>query len=363
MRGSIHTKNQKISYMHPSDITSPCSVNSANQVRYITASAEDAGQRLDNFLMRQLKGVPKSHLYRLIRKGEVRINSKRTKPLYKLVAGDHIRIPPVRTARQEQKKISTAQQLGWLAAYVCFEDKDILVCNKPAGLAVHGGSGVDLGFIEYMRIWQNNQRLELVHRIDRYTTGCLLLVKRRSLLQPLQAIWHSNQVEKTYLALVAGQWPKTMKNVHMSLSSIQRHGEKYIRPDAQGQYAETLFHLQHYVPHAPQIAAMQATMQTVPHWRGDFSLVEAKLVTGRTHQIRVHCQYAGYPLIGDTKYGDPAINQVLVRSGYKSMFLHAASLTFVHPVTQKIMTISARIHPAEQQLLQMLGIKKQALAP
>lgn len=311
------------------------------RVKYLNATTEDEQQRLDNFLLRSIKGVPKSHIYRLIRKGEIRVNSKRTKPLYKIVAGDSIRIPPIRTAVKQQKEVK--QNLNWLQDYLCFEDKHLIVFNKPAGLAVHGGSGIALGLIEYLRIWKQEPRLELVHRIDRHTSGCLLLVKRRSLLQPLQTIWHSDQVKKTYLALVAGKWPEKLKAIDAPLSPIQLHGEKFVRVNKQGQSAKTLFGLKHYFP-----------AQNKPIKSPELSLIQAKLVTGRTHQIRVHCSHAGYPVIGDYRYGDEKINKAIAATGYKGMFLHAAELKFTHPVTQEVIKISAPLHEAEAQLSQLL---------
>ena len=323
------------------------------RVRYIAATPEDKGQRLDNFLIHRLKGVPKSHVYRMIRKGEIRINSKRIKPLYKIATGDQIRIPPVRSTERQQTLIN--ENLNWLSCCICFEDKDLLVINKPTGLAVHSGSGVKYGLIEYLRTWSRNQHLELVHRIDRYTSGCVLLVKRRSLLKTLQAIWHTDQVQKVYLALVAGKWPETTELVDMPLTATQLHGEKYIKADQQGQSAQTAFMLQDFFPGQHFFSEQHIyPRQRIKPPAQDLSLIQARLITGRTHQIRVHCSNTGHPVIGDTKYGNQKANRAMAATGYTSMFLHAYKLTFTHPATEEIIKVTAPLHADEQKLLDSL---------
>ena len=228
---------------------------------------------------------------------------------------------------------------------MCFEDQDVLIMNKPAGLAVHGGSGVDFGLIEYLRSWQQNPNLELVHRIDRYTSGCLLIVKQRKLLKQLQQIWHTDKVTKTYLALVIGKWPKGETLIDLPLITCRQDGEKHMKvgqqkPDQQGQDAQTLFTLKSYFP-----------QKLNPSYPQDLSLVQAKLLTGRTHQIRVHCQHANHPVVGDNKYGWQDINQAIAKTGYKNMFLHAQQLKLIHPVSRQVISITAPLHQPEQELL------------
>ena len=280
------------------------------KVRQVSVSAEEAGQRIDNFLARHLKGVPRSHIYRILRRGEVRVNSGRIKAQYKLSAGDTVRIPPVRVAASTPK--GTARlPAGGLAGHILLENQRCLVLNKPAGLAVHGGSGISQGVIEVLRAERPEARyLELAHRLDRDTSGCLLIAKRRSFLRAFHEQLRTGEVEKYYLALVAGRWDAGERLVDVPLrKNTLKSGERIVRVAEDGKPARTLF-------------------RPVQRFR-NATLVEAQLDTGRTHQIRVHATHSGHPLAGDTKYGDRAYNTALREAGLRRMFLHAHRLVFL----------------------------------
>jgi 23S rRNA pseudouridine955/2504/2580 synthase len=296
----------------------------ATAVRNVEVDEELAGQRLDNFLVRLLKGVPKSHLYRMVRTGEVRVNSRRVDITYRITAGDRIRIPPVRVAPPAlpQSRPARPQQF---AGSVLFEDDHLLAIDKPAGMAVHGGSGVSRGVIEQLRLERPQVRfLELVHRLDRETSGVLLLAKKRSALTGLHAQLREGRVEKSYLALVKGQWQRARQTVRLPLAKyVTAEGERRVSVDQEGMHAETTFSLEQ-------------------GFEG-FSLLRAELHTGRTHQIRVHLAHLGFPIAGDDKYGDFALNKALARQGLKRMFLHAAEVGFAHPATGEHVRIEARL--------------------
>lgn len=282
-----------------------------DSVTYYTVDEEDAGQRIDNFLVRQLKGVPKSHIYRILRSGEVRINKGRVDASARINAGDIIRIPPVRTATREEKD---ARAVPPATFPIIYEDEALLVINKPAGVAVHGGSGVSFGVIEQLRKAHPEWRyLELVHRLDRETSGLLMLAKKRSALVKLHALIRDNVPDKRYLALGLGQWPADQRHVKFPLYKFETpEGERRVRVAEEGISAHTIFRV------------MEAFE--------DFTLMEAQLRTGRTHQIRVHMQASGHPIAGDEKYGDFPFNKELARHGLKRMFLHAYKLTLPHPL-------------------------------
>lgn len=287
-------------------------------VQMLEITEHHAGQRIDNFLLTYLKGVPKSRVYRILRKGEVRVNRSRIKADYRLQAGDQVRIPPIRVAEREVPPGPSPRLQQLLEGSILFEDDSMLVINKPAGLAVHGGSGVSLGLIESLRAARPDQPfLELVHRLDRETSGCLMVAKKRSALRHLQDEMREGRVKKVYQALVCGRWPKGMKRVDVPLRKNElKSGERVVRVDGEGKASVTHFAvLERFDRH---------------------TLVEATLETGRTHQIRVHSQFAGCPLAGDDKYGDEECNRQLRQSGLKRMFLHAVKLQLKGPDGQKL---------------------------
>ena len=296
-----------------SDVT-----NKPVSVQMVEITEHHAGQRIDNFLITFLKGVPKSRIYRILRKGEVRVNRGRVKAEYRLQDGDQVRVPPVRVAEREAPAGPSPRLQQLLEQSIVYEDESLLVIDKPAGLAVHGGSGVSLGLIESLRAARPNQPfLELVHRLDRETSGCLLLAKKRSALRHLQDEMRAGRVLKVYQALACGRWPKGMKRINVPLRKNElKSGERIVKVDPEGKPSVTHFAvLQRFDRH---------------------TLVEATLETGRTHQIRVHSQFAGCPLAGDDKYGDDECNRQLKALGLKRMFLHAGKLAFTSPSGTKL---------------------------
>jgi 23S rRNA pseudouridine955/2504/2580 synthase len=292
-------------------------------VSWIDVSEDEAGQRIDNYLLARLKGVPKSRIYRILRSGEVRINSKRVAASDRVAAGARIRVPPVRVAARDEAVPAPHYKLP-----ILYEDEAILAIDKPAGIAVHGGSGVAHGVIESLRSMRPEARfLELAHRLDRETSGVLLLAKKRSALTALHEMMRTRTMDKRYLVAVAGRFRNERQRVRAALAKhVNREGEKRVSVAEGGQEAETIFR---------RIS------------RGsDASLLEAELVTGRTHQIRVHLAHLGHPVLGDDKYGDYELNHALRKNGLKRMFLHAASLAFTHPLTGEALRIEAPL-PAE----------------
>jgi 23S rRNA pseudouridine955/2504/2580 synthase len=284
-------------------------IGQGSGVRKVRIDAEGAGQRVDNFLRKQLPGVPKSRLYRLLRRGEVRINGGRVRADHRLQAGDEVRIPPART--REPGAAPSAGYAAGIAARVLFEDKRLLVIDKPSGTAVHGGSGVSHGIIELLRFARPDlPDLSLVHRLDRETSGCLVLAKRRSALRLLHQQFREGLVEKNYLALVAGDWQFGEVVVQAPLLvQNRRGGERHVIVSDAGKPAETRFRLSRRY--------------------GDFSLMQCQPLSGRTHQVRVHAQYQGHPLVVDERYGDPEANRAATMAGLRRLFLHAQSITFV----------------------------------
>ncbi|HEX6829610.1 MAG TPA: RluA family pseudouridine synthase [Burkholderiales bacterium] len=299
-----------------------------NSVTWLTVAEEPAGQRIDNFLFRHLKGVPKTHVYRILRRGEVRVNSQRAQATYRLEEGDRLRLPPVRTARPAHPKPLAARVR--LSTAVIYEDEVLIAVDKPSGWAVHGGSGVSLGVVEQLRAEHPEWKfLELVHRLDRETSGVLLLAKRRSALLELHRQLREGETEKTYLVLVRGRWRNAVRNVRLPLEKrVTAEGEKRVRVSDRGQAAHTVFRLRRA-------------------WQ-EFSLLEAELHTGRTHQIRVHLAHLGYPIAGDDKYGDFDLNKCIARKGLKRMFLHAARMVLSHPVSGERLALEAAL-PADLQ--------------
>lgn len=278
-------------------------------VQMLEVSPELAGQRIDNFLRTQLKGVPKTLIYRILRKGEVRVNKGRIKPEYKLQAGDIVRVPPLRLAERDEPVPLAQGLLERLEAAIVYEDKALIVLNKPAGIAVHGGSGLSFGVIEALRQMRPDAKeLELVHRLDRDTSGLLMVAKKRSMLRHLHQELRGDGVDKRYMALVRGRWDTSKKQVNAPLlKNTLRSGERMVEVTDEGKDALTLFR--------------------VLRRFGDFAtLVEAKPVTGRTHQIRVHARHAGHSIAGDSKYGDEEFSSVIRDLGGKRLFLHAYAL-------------------------------------
>ncbi len=290
-------------------------------VRFLEIDANRAGQRLDNFLITQLKGVPKSRIYRIVRKGEVRLNGGRSAPSQRLEIGDVVRIPPIRVAAG---RIPPARaDFGWLEQRILFEDEDLIALDKPAGLAVHGGSGVALGLIEMLRQARpQNPGLELAHRLDRGTSGCLLVAKQRSALTRLHTMWRAGDIEKYYLAFVQGPWSGDTREVQAPLRKGRVGvGAHRVAVDDTGKTAHTRF--------SPKRRYAIGT------------LVEIALLTGRTHQARVHARTLGHAIAGDEKYGIRDFNQALRALGLKRMFLHAARLRLRHPRTNARLVVAA----------------------
>lgn len=292
------------------------------KVVFLDVDADQAGQRVDNFLMARLKGVPKSRVYRLLRKGEVRVNKKRIKPEYKLQSGDVVRVPPVTLAEREAPPTPSQSMSRLLQQSILLELPGLLVINKPSGIAVHGGSGVNLGLIEALRQLRPDDRyLELVHRLDRDTSGCIMIARKRSMLRYLQnELRERRNIQKTYRALVFGCWPKRRHQVDAPLLKQESSGGgRIVKVTADGKPSKTLFKV---------IQRYQAVVQQLLQ---DCTLVEAKPITGRTHQIRVHAQSVGCSLVGDDKYSSDEANRDFRQLGFKRLFLHAASLKFTLP--------------------------------
>jgi len=302
----------------------PCMNKATNAVRMLTISAEQAGQRIDNYLITLLKGVPKSRVYRILRKGEVRVNKGRIKPIYRLKEGDVVRVPPVRMEEKPAAIRPPDAQIERLEAAIIFEDKGLIVVNKPSGLAVHGGSGLSFGVIELLRASRPTAPyLELVHRLDRDTSGCLMIAKKRSYLRHLhEQLRADRQIRKHYRALVCGHWDLGKHHENAALSKVTHSsGERMMRVDEAGKQSHTLF--------KPISRFKQA------------SYVEIEIFTGRTHQIRVHAAHCGHPVAGDDKYGNAECNRELKKIGLKRLFLHAYRLEFTHPGSGQEMDVIA----------------------
>ncbi|WP_034300134.1 RluA family pseudouridine synthase [Herbaspirillum sp. RV1423] len=306
------------------------------QVQLLTISEEEAGQRIDNFLLRICKGVPKSHIYRVLRSGEVRVNKGRIDQTYRLEDGDVVRVPPIRIAEKASAAVAPGAEFK-----ILLEDNYLLVIDKPAGVAVHGGSGVSYGVIEQLRASRPDAKfLELVHRLDRDTSGVLLLAKKRSALTNLHEQIRDGLTDKRYLTLVHGDWKNARQHVKLPLHKYSTaDGERRVRVQEDGQASHTVFSLiRRY---------------------GEFALLEAELKTGRTHQIRVHLSASGFPIVGDDKYGDFALNKALQkadgeRGAFKRMFLHAHQISFTHPDSGKTVTLKAGLPPECLRFLKSL---------
>jgi len=303
---------------------------SKDAVNWLAVGEDGHGQRVDNFLVKILKGVPKSHIYRILRSGEVRVNRRRVGPETRLAAGDQLRIPPIRASAPERKSPDRSARAATVPP-ILFEDDALIALNKPAGLAVHGGSGISHGVIERLRQARPDAAfLELVHRLDRDTSGVLLVAKKRATLTGLHAQLRDGAIDKRYFVLVRGKWRDAKRAVELPLATWHTgEGDRRVRVDAQGRLARTIFR----------------RVKAWPDAHPPVALLEAELETGRTHQIRVHLTHLGFPLAGDDKYGDFAWNKELARHGLKRMFLHAHTIRFTHPVDGREVVVEAPLAP------------------
>jgi 23S rRNA pseudouridine955/2504/2580 synthase len=331
-----HGQRVELTTAANSDLSPPLGTEGPS-VRLLSIGPDDAGQRIDNFLLRICKGVPKSHIYQVLRSGQVRVNKGRIAQTYRLVEGDTVRVPPMRLAERSSVHVPGAEFA------VLFEDSHLLVIDKPAGIAVHGGSGVSYGVIEQLRAARPEAPfLELVHRLDRETSGILMLAKKRSALTSLHEQIRAGLLDKRYLAMVSGVWPNRRQHVRLPLHKYTTpDGERRVRVQSDGMPSHTIFNL------VRQCAG--------------YALLEAELKTGRTHQIRVHLASSGFPIAGDDKYGDFGLNRQLQkaepgRPALKRMFLHAFRLKFEHPATGAVIALESRLPTECQQFLKGIGI-------
>jgi len=314
---------------------------------FVEVDENHAGQRLDNFLITHLKGVPKSRVYRIIRKGEVRINKGRVKQTTRLVEGDMIRIPPIRQTEPDTHSLD-GSRYQFLNRAVLFEDESLLILNKPSGMAVHAGSGIKVGVIEALRVLRTDIKyLELAHRLDRETSGCLVLAKKSSVLRALHEDFKNNslkntRLDKRYLTLLKGQWRGSKRTVIKALdTNAKRHGERFVVVDKNGSYASSIMK---------------------PIDVNEFaSLLEVKLLTGRTHQVRVHALSENHPVAGDQKYGDQVFNKEIKGKGLKRLFLHASSIQIIHPLSKKKLRIEAPLPEELTSVLNNLSLNEHKL--
>jgi len=297
--------------------------NVKTEVRHFEINATHAGRRIDNFLTSQLKGIPEAHIYKMMRTGEVRVNSSRIKQDYRLEVGDKVRVPPLYTEELKSNIIPPLSLNKILENSILYEDDGLMVLNKPAGMAVHIGSGIRYGVIEILRNMKSDEvSLELVHRLDKATSGCLLIAKDHSILRKLHHDIKGGYVKKKYVALLNKKFPKKQMDVCLSLRrNGSRSGERLVRVDEDGKLAKTRFFVKKYFPGA--------------------SLVNVELITGRTHQIRVHAAHLGHPIAGDNKYGDRDFNSRMKEAGLKRLFLHAESIEFTSPKSQRLIKVKA----------------------
>lgn len=302
-------------------------------VRWLEITEENHGQRLDNFLLSLLKGVPKSRIYRIVRKGEVRVNKGRCAAKLRLQQGDIVRIPPIRTAQQPVETFVPEDLKNTLENNVLFEDEVLIVLNKPSGYAVHGGSGIQSGIIECLRqIRPDANFLELVHRLDRDTSGCLMIAKKRSALKNLHALFRDDSVQKAYMAILVGKWARKKLWVREPLQkNVRKGGERMVVVSPSGKASETLFRRMKIF--------------------NDSTLVEVMPKTGRTHQIRVHAAWLGHAIVGDDRYGQENINRKFKQKGYGRLCLHAQKLEFQHPVSGQMLSIQAPLPATMEQMV------------
>jgi len=323
-----------------STLEEPQAPAARSAVKHVAIEAQESGQRLDKVIARLLPGVPRTRIFRLIRRGEVRVNGRRASPEQRLAAGDSVRLPPVREALPDAPRRVPASLIERLERSIIHEDERLLVLDKPAGIAVHGGSGLSFGVIEGLRASRPSETLELAHRLDRDTSGILLVARRSAALRSLHALLRDGAVQKNYLALVAGRWELGHKRIDAPLrTDLRVGGERTVKVDAHGKAALTEFKL-------------------VEQFGAKASLIEAALHTGRTHQIRVHAAYCGHPVAGDPKYGDATFNQALAQMGLARMFLHAHSCSFVWPESGVEQSFSAPLPEDLRALLGSLGAKR-----
>ena len=307
-----------------------------NHVSFVTVGEEYTDQRIDNFLFRELKGVPKSRIYKLIRVGEIRVNKKRVRPDTKLCVGDVLRIAPIRTANRETTSQNKYNQNNIKDISILHEDDGLIILNKNSGLATHGGSGISQGAIESIRQDRPNTKfLELVHRLDKDTSGCLMIAKKRSVLLALQEAMMTKRISKTYQLLVKDRWPMSRKSISAPLLKNQmKSGQRMVVVDSNGKHSITDFQI------------LRLFKQN--------TFLQASIITGRTHQIRVHCQSVGQPIAGDLRYGDKQYNSQLKLVGLRRLFLHASSLSFNHPVNGEFFTVTAPLPEALKKVLARL---------
>jgi 23S rRNA pseudouridine955/2504/2580 synthase len=303
---------------------------SHDKATFVLVDEASETQKIDNFLLKILKNVPKSHIYKILRSGEVRVNKKRIDTSYRLKIDDQVRIPPIAIEMKRASHViePKQQQTAWLETNIIYEDDALLAINKPSGYAVHGGSGLNFGVIELIRHARPKAKfLELVHRIDRETSGILLIAKKRSALVNMHDMMRHNRIEKKYIMMVEGEWIEPKKTVELMLKkTFTQGGERRVNvtddeDDSQNQMSKTIFYLKKSL--------------------GTYSLLEAKLITGRTHQIRVQLAHLGFPILGDDKYGDFVLNKALQKKGLKRMFLHAFSMKMKHPLTEELLELKA----------------------
>lgn len=306
-------------------------------VRYLSISSEYAGQRIDNYLVTYLKGVPKTHIYRILRKGEVRVNKKRVAPSYRLQENDIVRLPPLQLEADAPIAAPSASFLAFLRTRILHEDDHLLIINKPAGISVHGGSGVKLGLVEALRHLYPKHPLELAHRLDVDTSGCLILAKKRSALREIHALMREGQVRKIYWTLTQGHWKDSELRAEAALrKNILTSGERIVKVDPEGKPSITQF-------------------RPLKKYKGAM-LVEALLETGRTHQIRVHARHQGHPVAGDEKYGNKLFNKTMRELGLKRLFLHAYEISFTLPMLEKTFHIQAPLEPDLEACLKALEL-------
>ena len=311
--------------------------NSPQSVRHVDVGPGEEGQRIDNFLLRVLKGVPRSHVYRLLRRGEVRVNGKRSRPEHRLVAGDTVRLPPVRTAMPEGPSRVPAAPREAVRSAIIHEDSRMLALDKPSGLAVHGGSGLAFGVIETLRALYPGESLELAHRLDRDTSGVLIVARDRASLRAVHALLREGNVDKRYLTLLKGRWTLGRKRITAPLkTNLRQGGERVVKVHEDGKEAASTF-------------------EPVRRFGARATLVEVGLHTGRTHQIRVHAAFAGHPVAGDDKYGDREFDREMKSLGLRRMFLHAHSIAFTWPDTGRPCQIVAPLPAELENVLERLA--------